>query len=179
VTSIAVAALWGFAEATLFFIVPDVWISLAALRDRRAGLLACLASVAGALAGGLVMYAWGSKDPEGAAGALAAVPAVSRRMIEQVRSSLSSTGFLSLFIGPLTGTPYKIYAVESGAVGASLPLFLLVSIPARGARFLLVALAASWASRRPLGDWPLRRKRAAAIVLWVVFYAVYFALKSR
>ena len=174
-----VAALWGFAEATLFFIVPDVWISLVALRDRRAGLLACVAAVAGALAGGLLMYAWGSKDPAGAAAALVAIPAIGRRMIEEVRRSLSSTGFLSLFVGPLTGTPYKIYAVESGAIGASLPLFLLVSIPARGARFLLVALAASWASARPLQRWPLDRKRLAAIAAWFVFYALFFAVKSR
>jgi len=36
-----VAALWGLAEATLFFIVPDVFLSLVALRDRRAALVAC------------------------------------------------------------------------------------------------------------------------------------------
>ncbi len=178
-TAVLVAGVWGFAEATLFFIVPDVWLSIVALRDRRAALLACAAAVAGALTGGVVMYEWGSRDPASASAVLAAVPAVARPMIDAVRNSLASTGLLSLFVGPPTGTPYKIYAVQSGAMGASLPLFLLVSIPARGVRFLLVALAASWASRRPLASWTLFRKRVAAIALWVVFYATYFAVKSR
>jgi hypothetical protein len=31
----ALAVLWGFAEATVFFIVPDVQLSWLALRSRR------------------------------------------------------------------------------------------------------------------------------------------------
>ncbi|MFM9106139.1 MAG: hypothetical protein ACKOWF_05500, partial [Chloroflexota bacterium] len=38
-----IAALWGFAEATVFFIVPDVWIGLLAAFDPRAGLRAAAA----------------------------------------------------------------------------------------------------------------------------------------
>jgi membrane protein YqaA with SNARE-associated domain len=172
-----VAALWGFAEATLFFIVPDVFLTVVALRDRRAGFRGCAAAIVGALAGGLLMYLWGSTDPASADAAVGGVPGISHRMAAQVRSSLLSTGLLSLFLGPLTGTPYKIYAVTSGALGLSLPLFLLISIPARGARFLIVTLAASWASHHPLAAWSLGRKRAVAVALWIVFYAVYFAVK--
>jgi membrane protein YqaA with SNARE-associated domain len=172
-----VAALWGFSEATLFFIVPDVFLTVVALRDRRAALLACGAAVAGALAGGLLLYLWGRADSSGATSALLAVPAIGRGMIQDVRNSLASTGLLALFLGPLKGTPYKIYAVASGDMRLSLPLFLLVSVPARGMRFLLVTFAASWASHGPLAAWPLGRKRVVAIAVWTVFYAVYFALK--
>jgi membrane protein YqaA with SNARE-associated domain len=175
--TVLIAALWGFSEATLFFIVPDVFLSVVALRDRRAALLCCGAAVAGALAGGFLLYCWGKADPSGAASALLAVPAISQGMIEDVRSSLVSRGLVTLFLGPLKGTPYKIYAAASGSMGLSLPLFLLVSIPARGVRFLAVTLAVSWASRSPLAAWPLARKRALAIALWAVFYAGYFALK--
>src|SRR6478672_2734595 len=35
-----IALAWGFAEASLFFIVPDVWIGLLALFHWRAGLRA-------------------------------------------------------------------------------------------------------------------------------------------
>ena len=175
--TVLIAALWGFSEATLFFIVPDVFLTVVALRDRRAALLCCGTAVAGALAGGLLLYRWGKADPSGAASALLAVPAIGQGMIQDVRNSLASRGLVALFLGPLKGTPYKIYAVASGEMGVSLPLFLLVSIPARGVRFLAVTLAASWASRGPLASWPLARKRALAVALWTVFYAAYFALK--
>jgi hypothetical protein len=123
------------------------------------------------------MYRWGHADPSGATSALLAVPAVGFGVIQDVRDSLASRGLTALFLGPLRGTPYKIYAVSSGDMGLSLPAFLLVSIPARGIRFLIMTLAASWASRGPLESWPLARKRALAIALWTAFYAAYFALK--
>lgn len=177
VTVALIAALWGFGEATLFFIVPDVFLTVVALRDRHAALLACGAAVIGALAGGLLLYRWGRADPSGATSALLAVPAIGPGMIQDVRSGLASNGLVALFLGPLKGTPYKIYAVVSGESGLSLPLFLLVSIPARGVRFIGMTLAASWVSHGPLSSWPLRRKRALAIGAWTVFYAVYFALR--
>ena len=44
--TVLIAALWGFSEATLFFIVPDVFLTVIVLRDRRAALLCCGAAVA-------------------------------------------------------------------------------------------------------------------------------------
>lgn len=46
-----IAALWRFAEATLFFIAPNVWLSLAGRQELRRGLMACLYALAGALLG--------------------------------------------------------------------------------------------------------------------------------
>ncbi len=43
----AAAAAWGFAEATLFFLAPDVYLTRIALRDWRGALLASLAAAAG------------------------------------------------------------------------------------------------------------------------------------
>ena len=45
------AAVWGFAEATLFFIVPDVLLSWIALHAPRKALVACLWAVVGAPSG--------------------------------------------------------------------------------------------------------------------------------
>src|SRR5437868_1692315 len=57
------ALAWGYAEATLFFLVPDVLLSWVALRDPRAAGVACFWALAGALLGGATMYAWGAADP--------------------------------------------------------------------------------------------------------------------
>ena len=57
-----IASLWGFAEATLFFFVPDIWISILALKNGRQGLIACFYSFVGAVVGGLIMYYLGRAD---------------------------------------------------------------------------------------------------------------------
>ena len=176
VTSL-VAGLWGLAEATLFFIVPDVLLSLVALRDRRGASIACGWAIGGALVGGILMYQWGQANPAASRAALDAVPAIGAAMIADVERSLVTTGLPALFLGPLSGTPYKIYAVVSGGLGVGLAPFLLVSVPARGVRFVLVTLVAAWVSRRPLAKWPLGRRRAAALAVWAVFYAIYLAVK--
>src|SRR3546814_21158393 len=52
----AVSLLWGFAEATVFFVVPDVWISRRALSSWRAALRGSGFALAGALVGGVLLY---------------------------------------------------------------------------------------------------------------------------
>ena len=75
------ALAWGFAEATLFFIVPDVLLTLVATTDGRLALVACLFAVCGALLGGALMYAWGAEDAVGAKAVLERLPAVHATMI--------------------------------------------------------------------------------------------------
>ena len=75
---------WGFAEATLFFIIPDVIIGWAALSGWRSGLRMLLAAISGALAGGLVLYAVATARPAAALAAVEAVPFVHHAMIERV-----------------------------------------------------------------------------------------------
>ena len=172
----AAAFLWGLAEATLFFIVPDVLLSAAALRDRKRALWLCLWSLGGALVGGLIMYLWGSHDLAQAERALVAVPAIGEQMIERVGNDLDRIGALSVFLGPLTGTPYKIYAALAPAAGISLLAFLAISVPARLLRFVLITLLVSFVSERFLDAWTLRKRMALLLSSWTLFYAGYFLL---
>jgi len=54
------AFFWGLAEATCFFIVPDALTSRMVLTNPRRALHACLASLAGALLGGALLYSSGA-----------------------------------------------------------------------------------------------------------------------
>jgi membrane protein YqaA with SNARE-associated domain len=168
-----VALAWGFAEATLFFIVPDVWLTWLALRSGRTAGRACLWALAGALAGGLVMYAWGAAAAESARATVAHVPAVGQSMVEDVGKEIRDVGAWAVFIGPVTGTPYKLYAVQAGALGLSLPAFLLASAAARLGRFAAVTSLAVIANHI-LAGWPLAGRQALHIVLWAAFYGWYF-----
>jgi membrane protein YqaA with SNARE-associated domain len=171
------ASLWGFAEATLFFIVPDVWLSAVAVgRGRPAALRAAAWAIAGAILGGTVMHAWGSVDPAGATAVLDRLPAISPAMIAGVRDELLHQGVAAVVIGGVTGVPYKIYAVLADGARLTLPLFLLISIPARAIRFVLAVVIADGINRL-LARWLTLRQRYAVLgAAWLAFYVFYFAV---
>jgi membrane protein YqaA with SNARE-associated domain len=171
-----IAALWGFAEATVFFIVPDVFLSALALRNLRLGIVACLFAVGGALAGGAVMYEWGLKDATGSLAVVEAVPAISPEMLTRIHRSLKEKGASAILAGPLFGVPYKAFAIQAPAIGIGLAPFLLMSVPARLLRFLPVTLVCWWIGDRLLSTWAFRRKLAVLLMCWVVFYAFYFTV---
>jgi membrane protein YqaA with SNARE-associated domain len=170
------AFFWGWAEATLFFLVPDVALSVAAVRSTRAALVACGYSLLGALLGGTMMYVWGWADPASATAALDSVPGIGQEMIAGVEQSLSQKGLGALLVGPLAGIPYKIYAVQAGSLKLSFLLFALVSLPARLIRFLAVVLLVAGISQRLLRGWPTGKKYVLLTICWVAFYALYFAV---
>jgi len=174
---LATAALWGLAEATLFFIVPDVWISfVAARRGWRAGLIASAAACVGALGGGLIMYLWGMSDPTIARHVLDMILAISPGMIWLVGYELRDQGLVSMLTGAFIGVPFKIYAVEAGAIGTGLITFLMMAIAARLTRFILAALiaaAAAQVTRRFLSEPTILSLLAG---FWVLFYVWYFAV---
>lgn len=170
----AAAALWGFAEATLFFIVPDVLLSGMALRQSWTRVWrACLWATGAALIGGALMFAWGAADADAGLHVLQQVPAISPAMCDGVALQLQRDGLLALFVGALTGTPYKTYAVQAGAQGISLLAFLLISLPARLLRFVAVAgMVALICHRFPA--LTLRWRVGLWATGWMTFYSWYF-----
>ena len=169
--------LWGLAEATLFFIVPDVGLSILALKDRRSGIVACLYAVAGALVGGAIMYYWGRADIDGANRILEAIPAIRPTDIERVTSDLQKLGGRALFFGPLMGIPYKIYAANAHLF-MSIGELLLISIPARIIRFLLIAITTPYAAEKVLPHASTRRRIQAVLLFWILFYIGFFIVKG-
>jgi membrane protein YqaA with SNARE-associated domain len=171
---VALAFLWGLAEATFFFVVPDVIISLAAMLRPRRAWYHLVASLAGALTGGFGMFLWGAHHAQDALQAVGRVPFVRQSMIEHVEASYQRQGMVALLFGPLSGIPYKIYAVEAPRF-QTLAGFLWGSIPARGERFVLVLLifAGLGAVLRRIGR-PQARFVVWHAAIWTVFYALYW-----
>src|SRR5262245_21751474 len=115
------AFLWGLAEATFFFIVPDVLLTAIGCRSIRAGFHATGFAILGALLGGLIMYAAGNAAPERSRSFLTRVPAIHSQLVERVQLQLSEHGLGAVLLGPAAGIPFKIYAVEWGARHGNLP----------------------------------------------------------
>jgi membrane protein YqaA with SNARE-associated domain len=173
----AIAFAWGLGEATVFFIVPDVFLTLVACRSLGRALEGTLLALGGALVGGTVMFSIGLHAPERARALLDAVPGVQPALIADVREQLHAHGLLAMALGPARGTPYKIYAVEWGACGGRLLPFILVSVPARWVRFALTAAATRGAMRllAPLTGQRAGVELALVGLVWVAVYAAYFA----
>ncbi len=174
----ALASLWGFAEATVFFIVPDVQLSWLALRSPKRGLIACLFALLGALIGGAAMWMWGRFDPDAARAIFESLPAISGATIASVRQQLADSGIAVLILGPLGGIPYKIYAVEAADLGHGLAIFLVVSIPARLTRFVLVTIVAGAVSQTLRRRVSLRTVQSIHVACWAVFYVWFFAVMA-
>lgn len=168
---------WGFSEATVFFFLPDIAVGAVALVNLRKGLKAVVAAVAGAVLGGLVLWAMARAVGPDIQGFLTRLPAIPDRFFGEVRQSLVDDGGLAVVTGPGRGIPYKLYAADWGLLGWN-PLALAAwTIPARAIRIALTALVAGGAgiaARRLFGVSNTRWFLLAYLAVWAVIYAAYF-----
>ena len=172
-----IAALWGFAEATMFFIVPDVWLSFVALhKGFRGALWAVSFAVTGAIVGGALVYTASVWDQAATTTAIDAVPAISAGMISDVRSSLQQDALWAMLQGSLTGVPYKVFASQAAVNGIELPHFALATIPARAFRFIAVTALTVMIARLLLARASARTKTGILASCWVLFYGFYFSV---
>ncbi|HMI54232.1 MAG TPA: hypothetical protein VK525_22170 [Candidatus Saccharimonadales bacterium] len=174
------AFVWGLAEGTLFFVVPDVLLSLVATVEPRRCWRHVAAATGGALVAGALLYGWAARDMRHARDAIARVPFITSQMLAKEDQSYRARGIAAVFLGPFSGTPYKLYAVAAPAYVRELP-FLAATVPARAQRFAIVCLlfgfAASWIRKR--WQWPAKRLVAVHAFVWILFYAFYWNLLGR
>ena len=156
--------------------MPDVIIGYVALqRGLKAGVIASLLAAVGAGLGGAALYGWSARDPASALAAVAAVPAVSTTMIVQANMDMTREGWLTAALkGPLTSTPFKVYALLAPTHGASLPAFALAALPVRLPRFLVAALAFAAVRRLARGRVSAPWLKTGFTGWWVVFYVWFW-----
>lgn len=168
------ALAWGFAEAVLFFVIPDVWIGYVALHGLRQGLLAGAWALAGALAGGAVVYLAAHHDPLRVLSLYEQLPAIDGGLVFRAIGHLDVSGGPGMVFGGFTGVPYKLYAASAEAAGMALPVFLSWSALARGLRFAAFALAAGLLARWLRPRIGTAKLRAAWLAACVAGYALYW-----
>jgi hypothetical protein len=173
---LAAALVWGFAEATVFFIVPDVLLTLVAVLAPRRAVAAVLAALAGAMAGGALMHRHAAADPAAARALVDAVPAVTGAVVDRARALLAGGLFEGMVRGSVSGLPFKIFAVEAGAEGGGLAAFLAAALPARALRFALAVAATRGMVLTLFRSVPRRGLVAIWAGFWTALYAVYFSL---
>ena len=173
---IAAAFVWGFAEATLFFIVADVFLSLLVVwRGWRIAFLAALAAALGAVPGGALMLLWSAHDPAGLLGVLERLPSIDAAMIGNAGQALAGDWFGAILAGAFSGVPYKVFAAQAWPAGIGTLAFLAATVPLRLVRYLgvvIIVAGLDFAARAWLG-------RSVRITIlcgaWIVFYAIFWS----
>lgn len=169
----AIAAFaWGLAEGTLFFIIPDVLLSFSAVQRPRKSLVHLASIVLGALLAGQIMFAWASRDPEGAVHTVDQVPFVTEKVIARAEADYERVG-IQRHARATSRTPYKTYAVVAPR-HSSWWSFGMMTIPARAER-----LVVTWTMFAAFGILVRLKSvgstawvNATIIVFWVVVYAM-------
>jgi hypothetical protein len=172
----AAAFVWGFAEATLFFIAPDVFGGAVARLAPRRAVRAAAAAVAGAVVASVVLFGWASASGQTARAVIGAVPAVHPWMFTEAARSLADQGGVVMIASAFTGIPYKVWAFEMVVESWTLLSLMAWTIPARALRLGLVAGGAGlvgWFGRRRIvvGPWLVL---GVWLAIWVAIYVEYW-----
>ena len=161
---------WGLAEATVFFIVPDVSVAFVSLLAPRESWKAALSAVAGGLVGATILYVairlWlGPHTGD----YLLTIPAIHAATIDKASSAISQHGVSALLTAAFTGVPYKVYAAQLTTAGIDLPSLLLWTIPSRALRLFPVAAGGAILGR------VLKRELERRFILWMAAYFLFWA----
>jgi membrane protein YqaA with SNARE-associated domain len=128
----------SFVESSVFPIPPDILlIPMVIARREKAwwyALICTVTSVVGGILGYLIgMFLYDQ----------VAVPIMTfygkKELLESFNAVFNEWGWWLVFTAGLTPFPYKVITIASGVAGLSLPVFIVASIVARGARFFAVA----------------------------------------
>jgi hypothetical protein len=172
----AIGFLWGLAEGTFFFIVPDVFLTLLVPWSLRATLLAWAGSILGSLLAVLLLFLAMAADPWDLVGLITALPGISPHLLGSVSDALALHGLPwspGLVAG---GVPLKVYAVAAAGLGVPLATMLPWTLFARVVRIAPVLLLALVAARLA-GDGPRRHPHrwcGGVLLAWACFYVFYF-----
>jgi len=177
-----IAILWGFAEATAFFIVPDVFTSRVALTHGTASAFrSCAWAVLGALIGGTFLFTLARLDRVAASSLLDAfthLPGISPALVETARLEVISHGPAAFLTTSAAGIPYKVCTLQASLLGMSFPAFLAISLVARALRFLTVTSFAILCQRFLLHRLSVAARTRIHGLCWFLFYAAYFSAMS-
>jgi hypothetical protein len=169
--AVLAAAAWGYAEATTFFVVPDVLIGWAAVRSLRLGILTALAATAGAVVGGAVVH----RDAHRYRAASTAIPGISNGMIADAAARFERDRWGAVVRAPIEGIPYKVYAAQAAIAGRPLRELVLITPFARAWRFFAIAVGAAVAG---VILAPVRRRIGLSLLVylsvWAATYVTYY-----
>ena len=128
----------AFAESSFFPLPPDlVLVPMALAKPKKALFYAGVCTIASVI-GGMVGYAIGALLYDTVGKWLIGLYGYGDKL-EALKVFYGEWGWLFILVKGLTPIPYKLVTIVSGLLAYSFPLFVLLSMITRGARFFIVA----------------------------------------
>ena len=128
----------AFAESSFFIVPPDVLLAPMALaRPERAWRYAAICTL-GSVLGGILGYAIGKLLFDSVGLWILNLYGYGAK-VDVVKEAYAHYGAMLILLKGLTPIPFKLVTIVSGALDYNFPIFVLLSIITRGARFFLLA----------------------------------------
>jgi membrane protein YqaA with SNARE-associated domain len=135
----ALAAI-AFAESSFFPLPPDlILLPMSLAQPKKAWFYAGICTIASVL-GGILGYMIGSLLYDSVGHWIIELYGYGPR-IGVLREFYAHWGWAFILVKGLTPIPFKLVTIVSGLLGYNLPLFIVISLITRAARFFLVAAA--------------------------------------
>ncbi|WP_111559360.1 YqaA family protein [Paracoccus sediminilitoris] len=165
----------SFIESSFFPIPPDVlMIPMVLARRARAWAIAAIATL-GSVLGALLGY-WIGAALMDSVGQWVLTLYGKEAAYDHLAQQFASYGGWAVLFAALTPFPFKVITIFSGAVGMSLPLFILTTIIGRAARFFIVA-GLLWRFGPPIRDFIEKRLGLVFTVFMVCLIGGFVALR--
>jgi hypothetical protein len=155
---------WAIAEALVWPIIPDVLLGLLVIARPHRVARTLTAAIVGSAVGAVLLYGLASSWPMLAERVLPHLPLAFEADIVSVRESIGQDGAFAFLRQPISGIPFKVWAIVGATSGLPPVPALPIVILARAIRMSLVSFVAA-----VLGAWFATRIRD----YWLVFLAIY------
>lgn len=168
-------ALVAFCESSFFPIPPDVVAVPMVLANRDNAYRLALISTVASVLGGILGYAIGYALFETVGKQLIAFYGYSSGF-EEFHALYAKYGAWVILVKGFTPIPFKLVTIASGVARYNFPLFVLLSIITRGARFFLIA----WLLRRygaPIQTFIDKRLNLVAALLLVLILGGFLLVR--
>ena len=170
-------ALFGvsFVESSVFPIPPDVLMIPMVLAQRARAMLIAFVATTGSVMGALLGYWIGATLMDSVGQAVLAAYG-KEDAYAHLAARFAEYGGWAVLVAALTPFPFKVITIFSGAVGFSLPLFILTSIIGRAGRFFIVA-GLLWRFGPPIRDFIERRLGLVFTLFMAALIGSFVALR--
>ncbi len=181
IAALLVGFIWGLSEGTWFFIIPDIALSLFALRGWKSALISTVATIVGAMLAAVILFGLFSFFPSAQSKIIQlwqSLPGFYPKMLEVASGHLKAEGAKGLILGPNSGIPYRFYILEAFKQGISLSDLLLWTPIARIERIAIspiVVLVLKFFLMKKFNEKKINRSLSLIILLyWIGIYTWYW-----
>ena len=172
IAALLVGFFWGLSEGTWFFIIPDIALSLFALRGWKPALISTIATIIGAMIAASFLFFLFSLFPSVQSKIIQLwqlFPGYYPKMLEVAATHLKEQKARGLILGPNSGIPYRFYILEAYKQGISLTDLLLWTPIARIERIIIAPIAVltlKFFLKKKFGE----KKTSRFLMFFIFFY---------